>query len=292
MFRDNAESPRVLSGIDSLYNTRGAGNFDAFDPDSPGASAGLNFEHVISGHENRHNAFTPRHGRYTLRRLPDGRSVELVRDSRDCPWKMASVMRCTLVPPHGVDFEFRCRFHDKALLGRRGYAILFWANYMNDVADVAIHFLGVERAGGETKWIAADAPAGHPHWNGGGTYRSIDAASLEYDEDLSFRLNTWSYDYPRFVKPFYYGRAARGMMYMLMFDRAWTPDDEIRFSLFKFKLNRFPRPAWDFQYVVRRIDEGRDYGFRGRAIWKKFESPDDCLREYEAFRASLPRPQP
>src|SRR5215475_176159 len=51
VLRDNVESPRVLSGIDSLFNLRDAPGFDAFDPDSPGASAGMNFEHIIAGHK-------------------------------------------------------------------------------------------------------------------------------------------------------------------------------------------------------------------------------------------------
>src|SRR3972149_4573719 len=41
-FRDNAESPKVLSGVAALFNLRDAPGFDALDEDSPGASAGLN----------------------------------------------------------------------------------------------------------------------------------------------------------------------------------------------------------------------------------------------------------
>ncbi len=68
LFRDNSRSPEVLSGVDSLYNLAHAPDFDAFDPDSQGASAGLNFEHIISGHRGPHNKFTPRHGSYSLER--------------------------------------------------------------------------------------------------------------------------------------------------------------------------------------------------------------------------------
>src|SRR5262249_51631791 len=71
VFRDNSQSPKVLSGIASLVNERDAPNFDAFDPDSPAASAGFNFEHIISGHKNPHNAFAPRHGKYLLHVSPD-----------------------------------------------------------------------------------------------------------------------------------------------------------------------------------------------------------------------------
>ena len=40
VFRDIRDSPAVLSGADALFHVRHAPRFDAFDPDSPGASAG------------------------------------------------------------------------------------------------------------------------------------------------------------------------------------------------------------------------------------------------------------
>src|SRR5262249_23725104 len=39
LFRDNADSPRILSGADSLFNVAHTPGFDAFDPDSKGAGA-------------------------------------------------------------------------------------------------------------------------------------------------------------------------------------------------------------------------------------------------------------
>ena len=81
------------------------------------------------------------------------------------------------------------------------------------------------------------------------------------------------------------------MTLMLMFDRAYSEEDEMRFSLFKFKVNdQVRRPAWDFQYVIHRVATGKQYGFRGRLVWKKFESADDCLQEYETWAAALPTP--
>lgn len=73
----------------------------------------------------------------------------------------------------------------------------------------------------------------------------------------------------------------------LMFDRACTPEDEVRFSLFTFKLPEKPRPAWDFQYVIHRVRQNREYGFRGRLIWKKWVSAEDCLREYRRWASQL-----
>lgn len=287
LLRDNAQSPKILSGVDSLFNRKDAPGFDAFDPDDPGASAGLNFEHVICGHFNRANAFTPRKGRYDLHRLGDGASAQLVRLARDDPWALSSSLKYSPSASNSIDFAFQCRAENRELFGQRGYAVLFFANYMNDVAQVPIHFRGVTAPGGAEEWIRADAPPGHPDYNHGGTYRSVTAEDLPYDTDHNFKLNLWSYDYPRFTQPFYYGLATNGMVLMLMFDRMHTEQDEIRFSLFKFKLPRRPRPAWDFQYVIHKVEEGRDYGFKGRLIWKKFIGPEDCQAEYRRWQAAL-----
>jgi len=81
LFRDNFASPQVLSGIQSLFNKKVGADFDAYDPDSKGASAGMNFEHIISGHRSQLNKFTPRRGRYDLFNLSDSNSVVLVRIS-------------------------------------------------------------------------------------------------------------------------------------------------------------------------------------------------------------------
>jgi hypothetical protein len=287
LFRDNSQSPKILSGVDSLFNTRAAKGFDAFDPDTPGASAGLNFEHIISGHSNVANAFAPRHGRYTLYKPSDGHSVILKRLREDCPWDVSSTMKYTLTAPHYIDVNFQCTPHKSSAFGKRGYAILFFADYMNDVADVPLHFLGVDSGDAKERWISADGPKGQVDWNGGGTYRQQKAADLEYDATHNFKLNIWSYDYPRYTKPFYYGRAANDMVLIIMFNKSFAAEDEIRFSIFKFKLPKKQRPAWDFQYVIHKVEENRKYGFEARVVWKKFVSSEDCRREYERWSKSL-----
>lgn len=287
LLRDNALSPGLLSGVDSLFDRKNSPDFDAFDPDDRGASTGLNFEHVICGHSNSANAFTPRRGRYELHKLDD-RSGMLVRNAEDDPWALASTFKYSVSGPNAIDFEFECHAHNKDLFGKRGYAVLFFADYMNDVAEVPIHFRGVTAPGKDEEWISADAPPGHSDHNHGGTYRSLPAHELDYDANHNFKLNLWSYDYPRFTQPFYYGRAAHDMVFILMFDRMHDAETEIRFSLFKFKLPRRPRPAWDFQYVIHKVEEGRAYGFKGRLVWKKFVSPEDCQNEYHRWRSALP----
>jgi len=37
--------------------------------------------------------------------------------------------------------------------------------------------------------------------------------------------------------------------------------------------------------VIRRIEEEKEYGFKARLVWKKFVSPEDCLKEYETWRS-------
>jgi hypothetical protein len=287
LFRDNSQSPQVLSGVDALFNLRRAADFDAFDPDSPGASAGLNFEHIIAGHSSPNNLFMPRHHRYTLSRAEGLPMVRLVRNVEDDPWRMSSTLTYTVREPYYIDLDFRCRAHEPELFGKRGYAVLFFANYMNDVAQVALNFLGKDNLRAEEGWISADAPAGHADYNGGGTYRSLEAPPLEYDTDHNFKLNLWSYDGPRFTKPFYFGRAARDMTLIMMFDKSCTPRDEIRFSLFKFKVPKFPRPAFDWQYVIHKVEPGQEYGFRARMAWKQFVSAEDCQAEYDRWAGQL-----
>jgi len=285
-FWDNSLSPKQLSGVQSLINVNHAPGYDAFDPDDPGASAGLNFEHIISGHSNPENKFSPRHGIYSLSQDFEDGSVLLRREAEDSPWLVSSTMKHTVKSPHYIDFEFQCVPHDLKPFGERGYAVFFWADYMNEVEDVSLHFLGVDREGGEEKWITAPAPETHPDYRGGGTYRNVDAQALIYDDDHNFKLNLWSYDYPRFTRPFYVGRARNGMAFILMFDREYSTEDEIRFSLFKFKVrNGQKRPAWDFQYVIHEVEPGKQYGYQGRLVWKPFVSYEDCLKEYEQWEA-------
>src|SRR6266851_3512694 len=106
LLRDNALSPGLLSGLDSLFNRTDAPDFDAFDPDDRGASAGLNFEHVICGQSNAFNAFAPRHGRYDLFELSDAHSAILVRRAEDDPWALSSTLKYSVSEPNALDFTF------------------------------------------------------------------------------------------------------------------------------------------------------------------------------------------
>ena len=275
---DNTYSPGRLSGLRSLLNLRDAPDYDAF-------RVALNFEHVISGHNRPANDFSPRHGPYRLRQNTET-SVEWVRRAEDSPWKLDSTMRARLSAPNAIDFRFSCTPRDARLFGEHGYAILFWANYMNPLTEIDMHFRGVTGPGEEEKWVSVQAPRTDFLHRHGGVYRGRDAKRLPVDDDHKSPWNVASYQYPRFTRPFYYARADHDMVLIMMFDRMATPVDEIRFAMYRFQVKQETRrPAWDFQYVIRQVEAGRRYGFSGRLVWKKFAGAVDCESEYERWKA-------
>ena len=277
---DNTYSPNRLSGLRSLLNLRDAPGYDAF-------RVALNFEHIISGHHRKTNGFSPRQGPYHLRRINES-NIEWVREPVDSPWRLGSTMRLWLAPPNAIDFQFECTPRDAELFGEHGYAVLFWANYMNPLTDIDIHFRGVTGPETGEQWVSVQAPQTDFLHRNGGVYRSRDAKRLPFDDDHKSPWNVASYEYPRFTRPFYFARADQGMVLIMMFDRMLTATDEIRFALYRFQVKpESRRPAWDFQYVIRRVETGRRYGFRGRLVWKKFESVADCLAEYDRWSSGL-----
>lgn len=275
---DNSYSPNRLSGVRSLLNLRDAPDYEAF-------RVALNFEHVTSGHRRPMNEFSPRHGPYRLRQI-DETSVEWTRRAADSPWKLASTMTLSLAPPNAIDFRFSCTPGDAGLFGRHGYAVLFWANYMNPLTDIDMHFRGVTGPNSEEEWVSVQAPQTDFLHRHGGVYRSRDSARLPVDDDLKSPWSVTSYEYPRFTRPFYFARADHGMVLIMMFDRMVTARDEIRFAMYRFQVKaESRRPAWDFQYVIHQVEADRGYGFRGRMIWKKFTSAEDCEAEYERWQS-------
>ena len=262
---DNSRSPRVLSGLQSLSYLDADERFEAF-------RAGLNLEHVYSGHRDDRNRFVPRRHPYLVCREREGRSVFMVRLASQSPWSVEHVMRLTPSPPDSIDIDFRCRFLDPSRFGAREYVGFFWANYMRELHDAAIHFRGVSDEDGTEEWIRAESGDG---WDVG-TYLAADASALEFDTDHNMILNLRSFPTPRFTRPFLFSRSANNMVLILMFDRLQTGIDEIRFS-------HFP-PAVDFQYVIHGVETERRYGFRARMIWRPWTTREECLRAWRSWQ--------
>ena len=260
----NSRTPQVLSGLESLSFQDKDKRFEAF-------RAGLNLEHVYCGHRDVRNRFSPRKHTYLVSRERDGHSVFLVRPATQSPWSVEHATRLAVTPPDAVDIDFRCRFRDVSAFGARGYVTFFWANYMRELHEAAVHFRSVSEQGGSEGRIRAESMDG---WTVG-TYRAATASALEFDADHNMALNLRSFEWPRITRPVLYSRSADGMVLILMFDRLRTDVDEIRFS-------HFP-PAVDFQYVIHEVKKGRRYGFRARLIWRPWTTQEDCLQAWHAW---------
>lgn len=283
-FRGNVDEDdcRHLSGVPTLYHGQTPW-FSAFDDENETRQAvGLNYEHLMSGHLDGRNNKAPRSGPFPLSVSPVG-SWTLTRAKENSPWNVSAEMSYRMVGPHYIDFAFNATIHDAAQFGQNNYALFFFASYMNDVIDPEIHFRGFPNAGDPEQWVSSFPPT-----NGIGNWAAPQAVELPYDtSDWALNINIPIQDSPRIAQPFYYGRTAHGMVYMVMFDKLYTPSDEIRFAVARWKLPEEMRPAWDFAYVVRSLQDGQKVGFRGRLVWKPWVSPEDCLDEYNTWAAGL-----
>jgi len=84
-----------------------------------------------------------------------------------------------------------------------------------------------------------------------------------------------------YTRRFYYG-LCRGMCFQYMFDR----DAGIRFA--NGVTGAGPHnPAWDYQWIVRPVEVGRERTMQIRALYKPFVSRADCLAESDRWQASL-----
>ena len=185
IFRDNTYSPQALSGIRSLINVQDAPAYNPF-------RIALNFEHILSGHRDEANNFRPRHGPYHLKEHADGRSIIFEREAEDSPWEIGSRMTVTPAAGNALDFTFTCSPRSVKKLGSHRYAVLFWANYLNPVPNIDLHFRGVEVEGAAEDWMAVEAPASDVVHRNGGSYRHRDARRLPIDADHNVPWNVSS----------------------------------------------------------------------------------------------------
>ena len=150
-----------------------------------------------------------------------------------------------------------------------------------------MHFRGVDAEDSAEHWITAEGAARARRLQRRRDVSSSRRAPLEYDAEHNAKLNLWSYDDPRFTKPFYYGQTMKNMVFMLMFDQAPRRRGRDSFQPVQVQAHKLPRPAWDWQYVIHHVEAGREYGFRARLVWKQYRNADDCLDEYERWRQKL-----
>lgn len=267
-----------LSGVPVLTHSSSSG-FSAFDDErNTNQAVGLNYEHLMSGHTDGRSNKAPRSGYFPLSVSPVG-SWTLTRTKESSPWSVSAEFTYDLKAPHYLDFAFNATIHDASQFGERAYALFFFASYMNNVIDPEINFKGHVAPGAPETWVKSS-----PNVQGIGNYIAEQAIALPFDStDWALAINVPNVDRPRIAKPFYYGRTINNMVYIIMFDKLYSSEDEIRFAVARWKLPDDPRPAWDWAYVAKDVVDGKKVSFCGRVVWKQWVSREDCEQEYERW---------
>ncbi len=237
--------------------------------------AGLNFEHIHDGtKEGLKEKFEPRAFPMELRIIDDS-TVELYQPPTG-NWKLESCGRYRILDDGTIEYTFEC------VPRRGGYKHgkigLFWASYIHQPEDKAIHFKGhlkASKAPGE--WIKAITPnhgvdSTHPFANG--------HQEMWVDEDFPLTLVNHPSKY-EYTEPWYYG-VSHGMAFVQMF----RPKDQIW-------LAQSPsgggqgNPAWDFQWFIPDYKVDEAYGFVMRAAYLPYESREQIEADTKTHREAL-----
>ena len=241
--------------------------------------AGLNFEHIFDGEQDQRDLagerkifFEPRNHPMTLRKI--GNDAAELHQTPTPTYQLESWSHFKLVPPHYIDFTFRCKPHQH--LFRNGYIGLFWASYMNAPENKSVYFRDPKG------WVQL---CSQEHNNQCTVRHADDKLELKF-LDVPQQCLYKNFSPLRFSEPFFYGYFGQSHLFLLMFDRTAC----IRFSHSPSSggAPSFPNPAWDFQYIVPKYDVLQEYSFRARAVYRERCSTDEIDKEFKSWRASLP----
>lgn len=264
------------NGIWSLEHTRGDRPFFV-----PGI-AGLNFEHIISGEEeaDKEVFFEPRRAPMEFRRLSSS-AAELYQAPTPT-FLLESWTRFDLVAPHFIDLHFRCRPTQHVF--PFGYLGLFWASYLNAPEDKSLYFRGgLPDSSGRRTWQQLCSPA---HNRDSTVRHRDDAFEMTFADGAPDALYK-NFSPLRFDEPYYYGNF-EDFTVIYLFDRI----DGIRFTHSPSggggnTERETTNPAWDFQFLVPKLEVAETYEFRMRAVFRPRCNRQEIDREYRTWKESL-----
>lgn len=239
------------------------------------AVAGLNFEHIHDGTaKGLKEKFEPRVFSMQLRVIDD-RTVEIYQPPTG-NWDLESCGRYHLLEDGTIEYTFECIPHGNQY--RNGYIGLFWASYIDQPEEGAIHFRGRQRGTNDPpKWIKAITPR---H----GVDSTHPPASFQHEiqVDSDFPLTLVGHRSPYVHTDSWYYGVSHGMALVMMF----RPGDQIW-------LAQSPsgggngNPAWDFQWFIPDFQIGEAYGFRMRAAYLPFTDRLQIERATKIHRQAL-----
>lgn len=268
---DVPELPGHHAGYNGVGSLKHGDRDNLFIP----SVAGLNFEHIHDGTaEGLKEKFEPRAFPMQLR-IIDGYTVELYQPPTG-NWKLESCGRYELLPDGTIEYTFECI--PRAGGYQHGYIGLFWASYIHQPGDKAIHFRGRRRDhDASPSWIKAvtpehgvdstHPPADYPH-------------SIQVDPDFPLTLVNHPSKYV-YTDSWYYG-----VSHSTAFVQMFRPDDQIWMA-------QSPsgggdgNPAWDFQWIIPDYKIGEAYGFKMRAAYIPYESHEQIEKATQPHRQAL-----
>ena len=242
------------------------------------AHAGLNFEHILSGDATSYgwDIFEPRRAPMALHRI-SASSVEL-RQERTENWPLRTRLAYALAGEDAIDLTVTTTPLTDAWK-KHGWLGLFFASYIDAPEDGAIHFIGRSRPGkGDpaTRWIRHLSPR---HGEAACHRPAGSAWDPPMDPGLRIPLATGLSDL-EYVYPFYYG-VTRGKALIFLFEKP-TEKAEARFAQSPTGGGE-KNPAWDFIFMARGVEAGKEIRFRMRLVCREFRGREDVIRTYESW---------
>ena len=235
--------------------------------------AGLNLElYFDAAPAPRETLFEPRSAPMTVRQV-DENAAELHQPPTP-HWGVESWTTFRVREPHYVDFHFRAIPRKPTF--RNGWMGVFWASYIQQPEDPALHLPVIGEHGSE-RWYRHYSRV---HGEESTHLHPADTRDIRAPEGQTPYMYA-AYSGKRFSRPLYYG-VSHGMTYLFMAE----DDPKVRFTQSP-SGGGSGNPAWDYQLITPDAVPDREYSFRARVAYRPFTNLVDVEREYAIWQKEL-----